>query len=191
MSGQTEKTRRRRIVYIQKEFQRKFILKFCLVALCAMVVASLLLYALSKNTMTATYRYHHLALQRTGEAILPSLLVTNLIVLVVFLAATIMVTLYVSHKIGGPLYHLKKSLEAIGNGDLITLVRLREHDQLMDFAATINQMTGNLKERVSQIEREVEVLRDKTLKDDWSKDEIKGDMERLHQTIHHLFETGQ
>ena len=191
MSGQTEKTHQRRIVYIQKEFQRKFILKFCLVALCAMVVASLLLYALSKNTMTATYRYHHLALQRTGEAILPSLLVTNLIVLVVFLAATIMMTLYVSHKIGGPLYHLKKSLEAIGNGDLITLVRLREHDQLMDFAATINQMTGNLKERVSQIEREVEVLRDKTLKDDCSKDEIKGDMERLHQTIHHLFETGQ
>jgi len=189
MSDQGHRPYRRRIVYIQKEFQRNFILKFSLIALCAMAAASLLLYFTSKNTLTATYRYHHLALQRTGEAILPSLVVTNLIVLLFFLAATIVVTLYVSHKIGGPLYRLKNSLESIGNGNLTTLVQLREHDQLMDFVSTINQMTGNLKDRVSQIQKQAAQLREKTLREDWSREEIKGDMEGLHLTIQRLFET--
>jgi len=190
MSGKAQKPYRRRIVYIHKTFQRKFILKFCLIALCAMVAASLLVYGFSKNTLTATYRYHHLALQRTGEAILPALAITNLVVLLAFLGATILVTLYVSHKIAGPLYRLGRSLESVGRGDLSLTIRLREHDQLTDFASTVNRTIEGLKERVSQIQKEVDELREKTRGDGWSPEEIRGDMDRLHRKVHELFETG-
>jgi methyl-accepting chemotaxis protein len=190
MTGPSERSYRRRILYIHKAFQRSFILKFCLIALCAMTAASLLLYFLSKNTLTATYRYHHLALERTGEAILPALVVTNVVVLLVLLAATILVTLYVSHKIGGPLYRLSKTLESIGDGNLSSPVKLRDHDQLTDFAATINQMTGNLKERVLQIQRGVDLVRGRALGEDWTREEMRRDLEVLHQKVRQLFETG-
>jgi len=39
----------RRIVYIHKEFQTRFIIKFCLVALAAMVIAGVLLLLLRKR----------------------------------------------------------------------------------------------------------------------------------------------
>ncbi|MEW6666393.1 MAG: methyl-accepting chemotaxis protein [Thermodesulfobacteriota bacterium] len=190
MTGPAERPYRRRILYIHKAFQRSFILKFCLIALCAMMAASMLLYFLSKNTLTATYRYHHLALQRTGEAILPALVITNLVVLLVLLAATILVTLYVSHKIGGPLYRFGKTFESVGNGNLSFQVKLREHDQLADFAAAINQMMGNLKERVMQIQHEVDLVRAKTLGEDWTREEVRRDLEGLHQKVYQLFETG-
>ncbi|MBN1103032.1 MAG: methyl-accepting chemotaxis protein [Deltaproteobacteria bacterium] len=190
MSGKAKKPYRRRIVYIHKTFQRNFIFKFCLIALCAMIAASLLVYGFSKNTLTATYRYHHLALQRTGEAILPALVITNLVVLLAFLGATILVTLYVSHKIAGPLYRLGSSLESVGRGDLSLTIRLREHDQLMDFASTLNRTIESLKERVTQIQKEVDELREKTRGDGWSPEEVRGDMESLHRKIHELFKTG-
>ena len=191
MSQQEARPYKRKIIYIHKAFQRSFILKFCLIALCAIVLASLILYLLSKDSMTATYRYHHLALQRTGEAIMPALIVTNVIILVGLLIATIIVTLYVSHKIGGPLYRLNNSLESIGKGDLTLKIRLRHHDQLMDFASSINQMTMSLKDRVQQIQKEVTALKDKIQKGESSAEEIKEDTEKLHHTVHRLFETGE
>lgn len=189
MSDQIARPSKRRIVYIHKEFQRNFIFKFCVIALCAMLLASLLLYFFSKNTMTATYRHHHLALQRTAEAILPALIITNLVVLLGLLIATVIVTLYVSHKIGGPLYRLNKSLESIGNGNLSLRIGLRQHDQLMDFASGINQMTQNLNHKVCQIQREVTQLKEKTQGNDLNIEEIKKDTETIHKTVHLLFET--
>lgn len=186
-----EKSYRRRIVYIHKAFQRKFILKFCIIALCAMMAASLLVYFLSKNTLTATYRYHHLALQRTGEAIMPALVITNLVVLLAFLGVTIAVTLYVSHKIGGPLYRLGRSLETIGSGDLSFSIKLREHDQLGDFAATLNGTIENLRERVVQIQEEIEGLKTKSESQGWTPEEIRRDLDTLHRKTQYLFRTGK
>lgn len=190
MSGQ-QRPYRRRTVYIQKAFQRRFILKFCVIAVCAMVLASLLVYFFSKNTLTATYRYHHLALQRTGEAILPSLLITNLLVLLALLAATIAVTLYVSHKIAGPLYRMRKSLEDIGSGDLSVSIKLRAHDEFVDFAETLNVTIENLRDRVFQIQQEIDGLKAKARRHDWDPEEIRRDLDTLQQKTQYLFKTGR
>jgi methyl-accepting chemotaxis protein len=190
MSGQ-QRQHRRRVVYIHRAFQRKFIIQFCVIALCAMIAASLLVYFFSKNTLTATYRYHHLALQRTGEAILPALVITNLVILLALLAATIAVTLYVSHKIAGPLYRLGRSLENIGSGDLTFSVQLREHDELSEIAQTLNNTIENLRSRVSQIQEEIHGLKEKTLSTGWSAEEIQRDIDSLHQKTHYLFKTAK
>lgn len=156
-----------------------------------MFVASLLVYVFSKNTLTATYRYHHLALQRTGEAILPALAVTNLVVLLAFLGTTIAVTLYVSHKIAGPLHRLNRSLETLGGGDLTLMIKLREHDQLTDFAGTMNRTIESLRDRVYQIQNQVDELKTRAEGDDWSPEEIRRDLDSLHRNIHYLFNTGR
>lgn len=185
----TENTKpyRRRITYIYKEYQRSFILKFCAVALAALCTSGLLLFYLSRDTMTATYRYHHLALLRTSETILWPLLITNAIVLLCFLLVTIFITQYVSHKIGGPLWRMGKVFEAIGKGNLEVQIHLRQKDQLKDFASQINRMTQSLRERVREVQDQAARLNQKAQLPETGENEIKEDIDRFCRNVSQLF----
>jgi methyl-accepting chemotaxis protein len=191
MAEQQAQAQRRRILYIHKPFQRKFILRFCLIALGAMLLASLILYVLSKDTMTATYRYHHLSLKDTAEAIMPAMIITNGVVLLGLLGATILVTLYVSHKIGGPLHRVESVLEEIGQGNLDIKIEFRQRDQLKDLVPKINHMIQNLNKRVRQIQGEVGHLQEKIQDTGWKEEEIRKDINKLHNTVNELFATEQ
>jgi methyl-accepting chemotaxis protein len=191
MAEQHAQAQRRQTVYIHKPFQRKFILRFCVIALGAMLLSSFILYVLSKDSMTATYRYHHLSLNETAQAILPAMIFTNIAVLLGLIAATILVTLYFSHKISGPLHRLGSVLEQIGGGKLNVDMKFRQRDQLKDLVPQINDMTQNLNKRVRRIQDEVSDLYEKTQATDWKEDEIGTIMEKLHKTVYELFETEQ
>lgn len=191
MAEQQAQAQRRQTVYIHKPFQRKFILRFCVIALGAMLLASLILYVLSKDTMTATYRYHHLSLNETAQAILPAMVFTNIIVLLGLIAATILVTLYFSHKISGPLHRLGRVFEEIGEGNLNVDMEFRQRDQLKDLVPQVNNMAQNLNKRVRRIQDEIRDLHEKTQVTDWKEDEIRTDIEKLQKTVHELFETEQ
>lgn len=189
MAGQEKLNFKRRIVFIEKDFQRNFIIKFSLVALGAMVMASLILYFLSKDTITATYRFHSLALESTANAIMPSLVITNVAVLLGFVVATIYVTLYVSHKIGGPLYRFSQDLKEIGSGKLSVRIRLRQYDQLRDFAQTINTMVQNLENSAVEVERSMASLRQKVEAPEWDKEDIRKHVTELQEIMLNSFET--
>lgn len=191
MAGQNVQVQRRQTVYVDKPFQRKFIFRFCVIALGAMLLASLVLFLLSKNTMTATYRYHHLSLKDTAEAIMPAMLITNGVVLLGLLGATILVTLYVSHKIGGPLHRVESVLEEIGQGNLDIKIEFRQRDQLKDLVPKINHMIQNLNKRVRQIQDEVGHLQEKIQDTGWKEEEIRKDINKLHNTVNELFATEQ
>lgn len=182
-------TYRRRIVYIYKNYQRGFVLKFCALALGAMVIASGSVYLLSQDTITATYGYHHLSLKSTAEAILPELIVTNVVVLVCLLAATVATTLCCSHKIGGPLFRLGKSVEAIGDGDLQLRVTLRHGDQLREFAGQLNQMVLNLNGRVKEIQKGVRELKGRVEEGRLGMSDLAGEIEKLERTVSRVFKT--
>lgn len=184
-----EKPYHRRTIYIYKKYQRNFIIKFCLIALGAMTAASLSLYYFSRNTLTATYGHHHLALRSTAEAILPALITTNLFVLICVLVATVVVTLYVSHKIGGPLYRLGKSLESFGEGNLKLRICLRREDQIKDLAGQFNKMAENLDGKIRQVKDAVTELGQKIQTTNWDKGTVKEDVERLQQIFSQLFKT--
>jgi methyl-accepting chemotaxis protein len=69
--------------------------------------------------------------------------------------ATIVVTLFVSHKLAGPMFRFEADLEVIGKGDLTKKIRLRKKDQLKDVVVTLNRMTENLHEKVTGIHRDI------------------------------------
>ncbi|MCE5333666.1 MAG: methyl-accepting chemotaxis protein [Desulfobacteraceae bacterium] len=189
MAEESAKPYRRRIVYIHREYQRSFIVRFSLVAVAAMTIASILLYVLSRESITATYQFHHLALRSTAEAILRPLLITNAVVLACFVLATVFVTVYVSHKVGGPLWHFGRSLKSIGEGDLQVQIRLRKKDQLKDFADQINEMTRNLNAKASEVQNQVTKLRMKAQTLDVQMPGLKEDIEKLHLSVFELFKT--
>jgi len=150
---------KRRNIYTHKEFQLKFIIKFCLLLLASVILSTALLFLFSQGSLTSTFQNSQLTIEQTSLAILPAVFYTNLITIGLISIAAIVVTLFVSHRIFGPLVRLEKELRAIGDGDLTGTITLREKDQLTGIAENVNSMTANLYARVSAIKAEVVTLR--------------------------------
>lgn len=156
---------KRRNYFIKKEFQVRFIIKFCLILLAGIAISSGLLFILSRDTLTTTFDQSRLVIENTGLAILPSLIYTNLITLALVTLATIFVTLFTSHKIAGPLFRLEKELKDIGEGNLAKVVTLRKNDQTAEMARSLNQMTRNLNAKVSAVKQEVDDLHETAVRE--------------------------
>src|SRR5437016_1162289 len=90
--------------YIDRDFQNKFIVKFCAIVLGGGLFTIALLYYLSRLSTTVVIINSRVSVMSTSDFMLPILMQTVLIVTVLIAIATIIVTLFVSHKIVGPLY---------------------------------------------------------------------------------------
>jgi len=143
----TVKKYQRRNYYIDKDFQTKFIIKFCLIVAGGSVLTAVLVYWLAQHSTTVSIIGGRVAVHTTAEYLMPLLAQTLSIELVVVALATALMTLFISHKIAGPLYRLKVSLRALGTGDLGS-VRLRQGDQLKEVAASYNEAMEGLNEKV-------------------------------------------
>jgi methyl-accepting chemotaxis protein len=190
MSRQKATPSRRRTIYIQRKFQLNFIIRFCFVAFGSMLLTSGILYFLTKDTLTTTFLSNQrLAIQETSRVILPDLIITNLIVLACFVIATVVLTLYMSHRISGPLHRIEEIIDSVGHGNLKVQVELRDDDQIKGLGVKINLMIHGLGQRVLQIRNEIEKLRHISQTSDWNKDEAKEEIDKLAQTVNQLFHT--
>ena len=70
------------------------------------------------------------------------------------LALVFGLSLLFSHFIAGPIYRFEKTLEAIRDGDLTIVVRLRARDEFKEMAELFNQALASLRLRL-QTERDV------------------------------------
>ncbi|RLB15715.1 MAG: hypothetical protein DRG82_10895 [Deltaproteobacteria bacterium] len=149
--SRTSGTHRRRKYFIKKDFQFKFVLKFCGVVLGGVLISTALLFFFSQNTLTSSFSHSRLVIKSTGSAILPAVIYTNLIVLGLISLAAVLVTLLVSHKIAGPLFRFEKELQDISAGNLRTKMSLRKQDQMVEVAESLNQMVEALHEKVMNV----------------------------------------
>ena len=180
--SQQERTYKRRQYFIKKDFQFKFILKFCLIVLIGTILSTGLLFLFSQGTLTSSFQQSRLVIKNTSLAILPAVIYTNLITLGLITLATIVVTLFVSHKIAGPLFRFEKELKEIEKGDLTKSIRLRKKDQTTDMADSLNKMTAGLHEKVLDIRTGVENLIELASKQN-APQELIEDLNHLHQKI--------
>ena len=149
---------KRRNYFIKKDFQLRFILKFCAIVLVGGALSASLLLLLNRDTLTSSFTDSRLTIQNTWTAILPDVLMTGIITLILITLAAIAVTLFVSHKIGGPLFRLEQEVREIGEGNLARKVRFREKDQITPLAEGVNRMAENLNKKVYGIQTGLEHL---------------------------------
>ena len=158
---------RRKQYFIKKNYQTKFILKFCLLVLAGVVLSTVLLLSFSQGTLTSTFKDSRLVVTKTSWAIFPAIMYTNLISLGLITLATIAVVLFISHKIAGPMFRFEKELKAIGQGDLTVRIILRKGDQFKDMAESLNQMSLSLHDKVATIDKGLEtIIADTSIKPD-------------------------
>ncbi len=161
---------KRGIYFIEKKFQTNFILKFCgLVAGGALLTIGILYFLSSKST-TVTIVDSRVMVRATSDFLLPILIQTVFIVMLLVGIATVFVTLFVSHKISGPLYHFKKAMEELEKGDFSADFRIRCFDQLQSLAETFNAMIGKTRKQVNLIKANFSALKEKL--DSLSQDEV-------------------
>lgn len=156
-----EKRIKRHIYFIEKSFQAKFIMKFCdLVALGGLLTIGLL-YLWAAGATTVSIVNSRVVVNTTADFILPLLIQTVIIVTIVVAIATILVTLFVSHKIAGPLYRFKKVMEAMGEGDFLSHVSIRKGDQLQDLAKIFDDMIAKNRVKIKALKADLGIFREK------------------------------
>lgn len=183
---QNKRSYKRSSYFIKKEFQFKFILRFCLLVLIGAVISTGLVFLFSQGTLTSSFQHSRLIIKNTGVAILPSVIYTNLITLALITLATIIVTLFVSHKVAGPMFRFEKELKAIGEGNLTNKIMLRKKDQIKDMADCLNNMVASLREKILDIQTEVEHIRNSASQQSAPEDLVE-ELQQLHHKIQRSF----
>jgi len=159
-----EKRINRHIYFIEKSFQTRFIMKFCgLVAFGGLLTIGLL-YLWAARATTVSIVDSRVVVKTAANFILPLLIQTVIIVTVIVAIATIAVTLFVSHKIAGPLYRFKKVIEAMGEGDFLNQVKIRKGDQLQDLAKAFDDMIVKNRVKIKALKADLGVFNEKLSK---------------------------
>jgi methyl-accepting chemotaxis protein len=150
MSPKSPKYQRRNY-YIDKNFQTKFIIKFCSLVAFGSVFTVALIYWLAQHSTTVGIANGRVAVHTTAEYLLPLLLQTVFVELVIVSLAAIVMTLLVSHKIAGPLYRFKVMLGKLGDGDFSSSMKLREGDQLQQVAIAYNEAVEKINIKIKAV----------------------------------------
>lgn len=74
--------------------------------------------------------------------------------IVVFILVIAILSIFVSHKIAGPVFRLEETSRAIASGDLTCQIQLRHGDELQDLQEAFNKMSDSLRNMVAK-DREV------------------------------------
>ena len=149
---------KRRQYYIKKEFQARFIFRFCLILILGAAATVALTLFNTQDTLTSSYVDSRLVIESTSLAIMPSVIFTTLMTTGVIGAIAVIVTLLASHKIAGPIYRFEKDIQRIAQGDLRHRIQIRKGDQFQELAVSLNGMIDGLSERVSAVREEAEAL---------------------------------
>jgi methyl-accepting chemotaxis protein len=146
--------------FIKKKFQTEIILKFTLLLLAALLLSTALLFFFSKDSLTSIYAGSRLEIKSTAAAMLPAIVLTNLITLVIVCFFSALVMLFISHRIAGPLFRFEQDIQRIADGDLCVNIHLRRHDQLKEMAQALNLLVGSLHGKISRVDKMLEAVQD-------------------------------
>jgi len=146
---------KRKIYYIEKKFQTKYLLLTLLLLLTYTFAFLIILFA---PYILALVLDNPLAEKAEASKVM-LILHRNIwpaigAVIILFGA----ISIFVTHKIAGPLYRLKKSLSMITQGNLDVKVTLRKGDDLKDLAEHVNMLVDELRMVVTALKTDYDLL---------------------------------
>jgi len=147
----TIKSYQRKNYFIEKKFQSRFITQFSLLVIVGGLLTIVLLYLISWRSTTVAIVNSRVVVRSTADFILPLLIQTVAVTSILVSLAAIGVTLFVSHKIAGPMYRFKRVVEQLAKGDYSAGFRLRTNDQMQDLADSMNDMIKTMRQQLGSI----------------------------------------
>ncbi|MDF1554045.1 MAG: methyl-accepting chemotaxis protein [Deferrisomatales bacterium] len=140
---------KRRILFIEKAFQLRFIAKVTAVVVLGTALTGGLLYLLADKEFGRAFYSAHYQARSSWELLLPAVLAASFVSMCIVAMVAVVLTLYDSHRIGGPMYRFRANLETIAGGDLTLVTHLRDGDELRALTEAMNGMTRSLRDKVA------------------------------------------
>jgi len=139
---------RRRNYLINREFQFRYIGRMIIgIVVMAMIVSFTVYYTTWARIMDEFYNVARIASR--FAPLFNSINQTLLVILLVFLVLVVIFSVFISHRIAGPIYRFEKTLQAIAGGDMTMRVGLRKRDEFKQLADAMNEMVGELRNSLS------------------------------------------
>lgn len=186
----------RKQLIINKDFQRKFIIKAIFPLLTFVIFISVGFYFVLayleqnlhfENTSELILKISEgLGTDYTSEKLLAS--VRNYGYLFIFLFALLSalylgyIFLFFSHRIAGPIYRFEHTLHEILNGNLNVEIKLRSKDEFQETAEQFNLMTRALRDRIRRIDQ-LSDYAEKQVKEMLEKEENPETKAKLEKTL--------
>lgn len=157
--------RKRRQYFIDKRFQTRFILIFCLLVIMWTVLTSAVLYYFINNKLESEYYSSHLNFTTTGEIIAPIIFKVNFIaVAIISILAFITALLYV-RRVENNFAKFKDAAIKITEGDLtITMPKIIMGSTTDDLSENFNAMIASMRQGMVSISNRANVLDDEIKK---------------------------
>jgi methyl-accepting chemotaxis protein len=146
---------RRSIFLINRPFQLRFSF-----FVCSWLFALSFVYPVIVSNLF-DYFSHYLTLDPNGPGLATIQNVREQIVILlvgfqlIFLIITFMISIFVSHRIAGPLYKLKTFFRQNGDGKLSGELHFRQNDHFKDIAQEYNLMISKLRAELRGVREEV------------------------------------
>ena len=175
---------KRKNYFIGKKFQTNFILKFCMLVIATGGFITMVLYTLARKATMVSFVNSRVVVQSTADFLIPLLIQTFVASTIIVGIATIVITLFVSHRIAGPLYRFKKVLGSLGEGNFSLACKIRVKDSLQDVALAFNDMIINVRKNFDLIDKDLKNLKGKLDAGDIK--EIKKSVSEVDKALHNF-----
>jgi len=179
-SGQRPVNGFSRHYYIQKIYQSKMIIKFCMLAVLGTAFFCVSFYFSLEKDMGTGFLQAHEGLRLVKEGVVRSFLISEGATVTIMGVAIIIITLLMSHRIAGPLWRIEQTAKAVGSGDLALSVKLRQNDEMVPLADKMNDMISELRDYVEELraghellERDITLLKERESQGDVPTEELE------------------
>jgi methyl-accepting chemotaxis protein len=150
-----ERSFKRRNYFIDKKFQTKFIIKFSFIVILTSLLICFLFIFLSRDSTTVTIENAKVVVKSTSDFIFPIIIQTLIIVTAFSAFSVIILTLFTSHRIAGPLFRIKREIELLKDGNLNLNFRIRKNDQLQDLASSLSSLAETLRNKHNDFKKNI------------------------------------
>lgn len=139
---------KRRIFLIDKSFQLKYVVLLFTVLLFQSLIVMAATFVPQMVVMKFSANIEEKIAASQKFLLLHGMIWPGIILSMVLLSGF---SIFITHKIAGPVYRIKKSLQEIIAGNLNEKIVLRKNDELMDLAENVNFLTANMRDCLATI----------------------------------------
>ena len=185
MNRTDKKFIRRKRYFVKKSFQTELFIGFVLLLFFQALIIAGLFITLSNQTITSGYQGSRFVVDKTSNFFLLDFIFISLVVGISIGIVGILIFIFLSHRIAGPLYKFEKVLHSVTAGDFATRIRLRKADQLKELQTVLNEALLSTDNHLKEIKKELTEAEGLLLRSDREKhlDKLKSVMGRLKEKI--------
>ena len=132
---------------IKTNFQIRLFLKIIFIIFVSIAVSCVVFYFYADKEIVNSMGQFHITAENFLDYLLPAILTSGIL----WFIAAMIITIYLPHSYGGPLYRIERDLKKIGAGDLTIRFHLRKGDELKVLAESLNIMLENISSYVKKM----------------------------------------